>query len=78
MHTPTAPPSSPDPDPNPAPQPLSTKLSKDQEHGKVYGQLVWNGRLKEKVEEIGCVNKKQWSLVSTPDYGTYKADQEAA
>jgi hypothetical protein len=44
----------------------------------VYGQLVWNGRLKEKVEEIGSANKKQWSLVSTPDYGTYKAGEEAA
>ena len=44
------------------------KLSKDQEHGKAYGRLVWNGRPKPSVSLIGGSLKKDWKLVATPDY----------
>jgi hypothetical protein len=50
----------------------STKLSKDQNHGMVYGQLMWNGQLKPKVERIPGTNKKEWTLLELPDYHTFK------
>ena len=46
------------------------KLSKDQNHGKIFGRLVWNGRMKSRDQRINTALKKQWSLVSVPDYGS--------
>ena len=43
-------------------------LSKDQDHGKVWGVLVWRGIRHNKVERIGAPLKKEWSLVGVPDY----------
>ena len=48
-------------------------LSKDQSHGKVYGKMVWRGRPKEAEERIGSPLKKEWSLVSLPDYKVFVA-----
>ena len=48
------------------------KLSKDQEHGDVFGRLVWRGRSKEHDKRIGTSLKKQWSVVETPDYTSFK------
>ena len=45
------------------------KLSKDQCHGKAYGQLVWKGNVKGGVRQIGTASKKEWSIVDFPDYG---------
>ena len=45
-----------------------TKLSKDQLHGKVWGQMVWRGRLKPSQEKIGSPLKNEWTLVDVPDY----------
>jgi len=47
-------------------------LSKDQMHGGVYGRKVWRGRAMEKDEKIGTALKKQWSIVSLPDYHTFR------
>ena len=47
-------------------------LSKDQDHGKVYGKMVWRGREKAAEERIAGVLKKQWALVALPDYGKKK------
>lgn len=47
-------------------------LSKDQNHGKAWGRLVWNGRAKPRVQKIGPANKKQWTMVSFPDYHSFK------
>lgn len=52
----------------------SVKIPAGKTHGKVYGRLVWNGVPKEKNEEIRCPLKKQWSLVSFPDYKTFNGD----
>ena len=52
-------------------------LSKDQNHGKVYGRLVWRGRPKETDDKIGSPLKKEWALLSTPDYGRFDAKPEA-
>ena len=47
---------------------VRVKLSKDQDHGAAWGRLVWNGRPQPKIEKIGSTLKKQWRLVSTPNY----------
>ena len=44
------------------------KLSKDQNHGTIFGRLVWNGREKPRDQRINTAMKKQWSLVGLPDY----------
>ena len=44
------------------------ELSKDQNHGKVFGRMVWRGRPKEIEERLGSTLKKEWRLVSLPDY----------
>jgi hypothetical protein len=51
-------------------------LSTDQSHGVVYGRKVWRGRAMEKDERIHTALKKQWSIVSLPDYNTFKAKPE--
>ena len=51
------------------------KLSKDQEHGKIYGRLVWRGRAKETDEKISTALKKEWQMLSTPDYGKFTATE---
>ena len=48
------------------------KLSKDQNHGKAFGRLVWRGRMKTKDERIGAPLKPQWKLLGTPDYKKFK------
>jgi hypothetical protein len=48
------------------------KLSKDQEHGNVYGRLVWRGRAQERDTKINTALKRQWNLVSTPNYSKFK------
>jgi hypothetical protein len=52
------------------------KLSKDQNHGKAYGQLVWNGRPQAGTVEIGAPLKKEWSLLETPDYSKFKGKSQ--
>ena len=51
-------------------------MSKDQNHGKAWGRLVWRGRPKAKIESIGCTLKKEWSLVETPNYKTFTGSDE--
>lgn len=46
------------------------QLSKDQNHGKVFGKMVWRGRQKELEERIGSTLKKEWQIVSLPDYSS--------
>jgi hypothetical protein len=60
------------------------KLSKDQNHGTIFGRLVWNGRMKGKDQRINTALKKQWSLIETPKYsgasgyrGAYPIKEEA-
>ena len=52
------------------------KLSKDQEHGNVYGRLVWRGKAKNYDMKIGPALKKQWSLMQAPDYSSFKGKDE--
>ena len=52
------------------------KLSKDQNHGKVYGRMVWRGRPKPKDEKIGATLKDNWELVSLPNYKEFAAKPE--
>ena len=51
---------------------IRVRLSKDQNHGKIYGQLVWRGKTIEKVSKVCCPLKKEWRLVSTPEYDNFK------
>ena len=44
------------------------KLSKDQNHGKIFGRLVWRGKAKEVDQRINTALKKQWSLLELPNY----------
>ena len=46
-------------------------LSKHQENGTIYGRLVWRGKTKPKDEKITTPLKKQWKLLSLPDYRTF-------
>jgi hypothetical protein len=52
------------------------KLAKDQNHGKIYGRLVWRGLAKGKDMQISTALKPQWSLISMPDYGSFKGTAE--
>ena len=52
------------------------KLSKDQNHGKVYGRLVWRGRPKPKDEKISATLKEQWKLISLPNYKEFSGKKE--
>ena len=47
------------------------ELSRDQDHGKAWGRLVWRGRPKPKDDRIHSARKRQWSLVETPDYRSF-------
>jgi hypothetical protein len=52
------------------------KLSKDQDHGKVYGRLIWRGRPQPFDREIHSARKKQWKMISVPNYATFKGKPE--
>ncbi len=52
------------------------KLSTDQMHGSVYGRKVWRGRAMENDELISTALKKQWSVVSLPDYQMFKGKEQ--
>jgi hypothetical protein len=52
------------------------KLSKDQDHGKVWGRLVWRGRPQPFDRRIQTATKKQWQLVSVPNYATFKGKED--
>ena len=52
------------------------RLSKHQEHGTIYGRLVWRGRPKPTEEKITAALKKQWSVVQLPDYASFKGSTE--
>mmetsp|Transcript_49954 Transcript_49954/g.139949 ORF Transcript_49954/g.139949 Transcript_49954/m.139949 type:complete len:110 (+) Transcript_49954:32-361(+) len=50
---------------------------KNQDHGKVFGRLVWRGRPKDRDMQITSALKKQWSIVDLPDYtGSFRARDE--
>eukprot|EP00981_Chlorochromonas_danica_P013668 scaffold6634_cov229-Ochromonas_danica.AAC.12 len=53
---------------------FSVRIPAGKTHGKIYGRLVWNGVPKGKNEELRCPLKKEWSLVSFPDYKTFNGD----
>ena len=44
---------------------------KSQVHGKVWGRLIWRGKAKEKNELMGSPLKKEWQLISLPDYSKF-------
>ena len=50
------------------------KLTKDQDHGKAYGTFTWRGKKIDKITRIGSTGKKQWSVVSLPDYKNFVPD----
>lgn len=52
------------------------KLSKDQDHGKVWGRLVWRGRPQPFDREIHSSRKHQWEMLSVPNYATFKGKSE--
>lgn len=47
------------------------ELSKDQEHGKAWGRLVWRGRVKPEDQKLPSNLKPEWSLISVPEYNVY-------
>ena len=50
-----------------------TILSKDQNHGKIWGRYVYRGKQQStKNERIGSALKKEWLLVDLPNYSTFK------
>jgi hypothetical protein len=38
--------------------------------------MVWRGIAKEKDDKIGSTLQKQWELLETPDYTTFKGEDE--
>ncbi len=52
------------------------ELSKDQNHGKAWGRMVWRGRVKPGTQRITCELKEQWKLVKTPSYLDFKGTPE--
>lgn len=52
------------------------KLSKDQNHGKAYGRLIWRGLPQPFDRQINSARKPQWKLISTPNYASYKGKPE--
>mmetsp|Transcript_6055 Transcript_6055/g.9148 ORF Transcript_6055/g.9148 Transcript_6055/m.9148 type:complete len:132 (-) Transcript_6055:41-436(-) len=51
-------------------------LSKDQDHGKAWGRLVWRGRPQSHDQRIHSARKHQWKLVEVPDYRHFKGKNE--
>ena len=51
------------------------KLSRDQEHGKVYGTFTWRGKEIPQIKRIGNTGKSQWKLISIPDYKGFVPDK---
>lgn len=51
-------------------------LSKDQTHGKAFGRLVWRGVSKDVDSKVCTPYKKQWRLVSVPNYKTFKGTSD--
>ncbi len=51
-------------------------LSTDQDHGKVFGRLVWRGRPQEKDHRIGAALKQEWFLVEMPNYKKFRGTSE--
>lgn len=49
-------------------------LSKDQNHGKVHGRLVWRGIAKPKDMKIGRALKKDWKLLEVPGSPSFKGE----
>jgi hypothetical protein len=48
------------------------KLSKDQDHGDIWGKMVWRGiRKTEQPKKLASVFKKQWTLLDLPDYSKF-------
>lgn len=52
-------------------------LSTDQNHGKVYGRLVWRGKAKETEEKITSALKREWQVISTPDYSNFTGTEQS-
>lgn len=52
------------------------KLSRDQDHGKVWGRLVWRGRPQPYDREIHSARKHQWEMVCVPNYASFKGKPE--
>lgn len=52
------------------------ELSKDQDHGNVYGRMVWRGVAKDKDDKIGSTLQKEWKLLETPDYSIFKGEED--
>jgi Mitochondrial 28S ribosomal protein S34 len=50
-------------------------LSKDQNHGKVYGKLFWKGKEIPKIQKIGNTYKDEWKVVSVPNYESFIPDK---
>lgn len=50
-------------------------MTKDQEHGRAYGRLVWRGNSKPKDRQIGAALKKEWSLLELPNYKLFKGTE---
>mmetsp|Transcript_10003 Transcript_10003/g.15109 ORF Transcript_10003/g.15109 Transcript_10003/m.15109 type:complete len:127 (-) Transcript_10003:41-421(-) len=48
------------------------ELSKDQDHGKVWGRLVWRGRPQPRDRRIHSARKHEWKLVDVPNYSKFK------
>ncbi len=51
-------------------------MSKDQNHGKAWGRLVFNGKVRPKDERIGAHHKKVWKLAAVPNYSDFKGTFE--
>ena len=49
-------------------------MSKDQNHGKAYGKLIWKGKEIPKIQKIGNTLKKEWKVISVPEYRTFQPD----
>lgn len=49
---------------------------KSQEHGKVWGRLIWRGKAKDKNEMMGSPLKKEWQLIALPDYHKFAGDDK--
>ena len=46
-------------------------MSKDQNHGSVWGRFVWRGKEIPFVKRIGPALKREWKIHSFPNYLTF-------
>ncbi len=53
---------------------FSVDIGKNQALNSIRGRLVWRGIAKNNDEKITCCAKRQWDILSLPDYSRFTGE----